>query len=423
MAAEHALTLYTLIRPFFQPMIGAFHGWFATRMVVVMLFRPYRAYHLPGTQIRIPFTPGIFPSRKRALAENIARTVTQTLLTPEDIQARTDQYVTEENLGRVVNILLETLLEGFSQQEKLAMLAAELRKLVPGMLDTSARHLLDNLLQPESSLLDRLVDSIVIDGLMKFRLTGTEARELVDYAFRNFFSPPQISAALQTALTPQRAHSLQQVLLGRTTGPLRFVLNFVNVEGIFVNFKEYLEKEPEKSESLLEEFIFQLQLKEELTSQLMQLDLSELPPEDLDNLRHNLQRGVRNYLSHNQERLQLTLSHFEGVIGDVIYQKILGFTPANLDARIRQLIQQEITRFLTRYLKSDLSKLVQRGLSVIRPDEMIITKIEAYSSADIEALILGIMRRELKNLELLGLLIGLVLGMSALAIEYFLPIR
>lgn len=423
MADGNAFTLYTLIRPFFQPMIGAFHGWFATRMVVVMLFRPYKAYYLPGGKIRIPFTPGIFPSRKRALAENIARTVTQTLLTPEDIQARTDRFITEENLGRAVELIVDTLLDGFSQTDKLAMLAGELRNQVPGMLDSTVQSLMQNLSQRDSKLLDKLVDSVVLDGLKKFRISGNEARALVDYAFRNFFSPAQIRSALQTALTPQRAHNLQQILLGRTTGPLRFVLNFVNVEGIFVNFKEYLEKEPEKSESLIEEFIYQLQLKEELTSQLMTLDLSALPAEDLESLRQNLKNGIRQYLLEHQDRIQGALSHFEGVLGETIYQKVLGFTPQDLDPRIKNLIKTEVTRFLTRYLKSDLSQLVQRGIAVIRPDEMIITKIEAYSSADIEALILGIMRRELKNLELLGLLIGLVLGMSALAIEYFLPIR
>ncbi|MEZ0370740.1 MAG: DUF445 family protein [Candidatus Sericytochromatia bacterium] len=423
MADDTALMLYTFIRPFFQPLIGAFHGWFATRMVVVMLFRPYKAYYLPGTEIKVPFTPGIFPSRKRALAENIARTVTQTLLTPEDIQARTDNIVTEANLSRGVDMILETVLEGFSQTDKLEMLATELKRQVPGMLDSTAQNLIQNLTARDSKLLEKLVDSVVLDGLMRFRLSGNEARELVDYAFRNFFAPVQIRAALQTALTPQRAHNLQQILLGRTTGPLRFILNFVNVEGIFVNFKDYLEKEPEKSESLIEEFIYQLQLKEELTNQMMNLDLSQLPPEDLETLRTNIKTGVRHYLIDQRERIEGALSHFEGVLGDSIYQKVLGFTPEHLDPRLKDMIKTEVTRFLTRYLKSDLSRLVQKGIALIRPDEMIITKIEAYSSADIENLILGIMRRELKNLELLGLLIGLLLGISALGIEFFLPIR
>lgn len=423
MPDDSVLTFYTLIRPFFQPLIGAFHGWFATRMVVVMLFRPYQAYFLPGSKIKIPFTPGIFPSRKRALAENIARTVTQTLLTPQDIQARTDRFVTEENLARAVDVIVETLLEGLTAKDKLEMLAEELKKQVPGMLDTTAHNLIQNLTQLDSPLLDKLVDSIVLDGLTRFRFSGTEARELVDYAFRNFFSSPQVSSALQTALTPQRAHNLQQILLGRTTGPLRFVLNFVNVEGIFVNFKEYLEKEPEKSEALITEFIYQLQLKEELTTQLVNLDLSQLSKEDLDNLRQNIKTGVRHYLIDQRDRIQGMLSHFEEVLGDSIALRVLSFTPEQLDPKLRTMIKTEVTRFLTRYLKNDLSRLVQKALEVIRPDEMIISKIEAYSSNDIENLILGIMRKELKNLELLGLLIGLILGISALGVEYFLPLR
>ncbi len=422
MPDDSVLTLYTLIRPFFQPLIGAFHGWFATRMVVVMLFRPYQAYYLPATQIRIPFTPGIFPSRKRALAENIARTVTQTLLTPEDIQARTDVFVTEENLARAVDVIVETLLEGLTSQDKLQMLADELKKQVPSMLETTAQNLLNNLTEHDSELLEKLVGSVV-DGITHFRLSGNEARDLVDYAFRNFFSGTQIRDALQTALTPQRAHNLQQILLGRTTGPLRFVLNFVNVEGIFVNFKDYLEKEPEKSEELITEFIYQLQLKEELTTQLVNLDLSQLSPEVLESLRQNIHSGVRHYLIDQREKIEGMLTHFEDILGNSISDRILGFTPDQLDPKLRNMIKMEVTRFLTRYLKNDLSRLVQKALAVIRPDEMIISKIEAYSSKDIENLILGIMRRELKNLELLGLLIGLVLGVSALGVEYFLPIR
>ena len=420
---DTGLLLYTFIRPFFQPFIGAFHGWFATRMVVVMLFRPYKAYYIPGSEIKIPFTPGIFPSRKRALAENIARTVTQTLLTPDDLQARTDRFVTEENLERAVGIVLETLIEGFSQQDKLQMLADELRKQVPGLLDTTAQNLITRLSERESPMLAQLIDHVILDGLKRLRLSGTEARNLVDYAYRNFFAPAQIRQALETALTPQRAHNLQQILLSRTTGPLRFVLNFVNVEGIFVNFKEYLEKEPEKSEALIEEFIFQLQLKEELTTQLMNLDLSQLAPDDVEALRQNLKTGIRHYLLDQREKIESMLEHVEAVIGDSLSSRVLAFTPDQIEPELRQLIKREVTRFAVRYLKSDLSRLIQKALAVLKLDEMIIGKIEAYSSIDIEALILGIMRKELKNLELLGLLIGLVLGISALGIEYFLPIR
>ncbi|MGV3524249.1 MAG: DUF445 family protein [Candidatus Sericytochromatia bacterium] len=421
--ATTSLVLYSLIRPLFQPMIGAFHGWFATRMVVVMLFRPYKAYTWPGTKIRIPFTPGIFPSRKRALAENIARTVTQTLLTPADIQARSDQFITEANLEKAVNVVVETLLEGAFQPDKLELIAATLREQLPSLLNSTAQNFLLQLTRPESPLLAKLIHSVIHDGLMRFRLSEPEAQALVHYAFTHFFAPAQVRSALLTALTPQRAQSLQQVLLTRTTGPLRFIFNFVNVESLFVNFKDYLEKEPEKSEDLIGEFMLQLRVQEELTEQLVALDLSRLAPEDIDSLKLNLGRAVRHYLMDGHDKLLGALVHLEGLLGDNLSQRVLALTPDSLSPQLREGLKREVLRFATRYFKQDLGRLIQKGIALLKPDEMIISKVEAYSSADIEQLILGIMRRELKNLELLGLLIGLVLGMSALAIEYFLPIR
>ncbi len=111
------------------------------------------------------------------------------------------------------------------------------------------------------------------------------------------------------------------------------------------------------------------------------------------------------------------------MIGDVIDQKVRTFDPTAMRPELRALITQEVARFLHRYLKADLGNMVHHSLLALKPGEMIIAKVEAYSSQDIENLILGIMKRELANLELLGLLIGVLLGISALGIEYFLPIR
>ncbi|PKL76190.1 MAG: hypothetical protein CVV27_11515, partial [Candidatus Melainabacteria bacterium HGW-Melainabacteria-1] len=144
---------------------------------------------------------------------------------------------------------------------------------------------------------------------------------------------------------------------------------------------------------------------------------------DVEALRQNLKTGIRHYLLDQREKIESMLEHVEAVIGDSLSSRVLAFTPDQIEPELRQLIKREVTRFAVRYLKSDLSRLIQKALAVLKLDEMIIGKIEAYSSIDIEALILGIMRKELKNLELLGLLIGLVLGISALGIEYFLPIR
>ena len=66
------------------PLIGAVIGYFTNYLAVKMLFRPY--YPKRIGKIRIPFTPGIIPKRKHALAQAIGRAVGENLFTGEDIK-------------------------------------------------------------------------------------------------------------------------------------------------------------------------------------------------------------------------------------------------------------------------------------------------------------------------------------------------
>src|SRR5258708_37953630 len=92
--------LQDLTRPIFwaQPVFYSFHGWLATEMALWMLFHPYEPKYIPGTQIQLPFTPGIFPRGHHKLSVSIANTITDILLTREDIQNQAQKLITEENI-------------------------------------------------------------------------------------------------------------------------------------------------------------------------------------------------------------------------------------------------------------------------------------------------------------------------------------
>lgn len=417
------IDLYHIARPFFQPVIGAFHGWFATRMVVVMLFKPHQAYYFPGTNKRIPFTPGIFPSRKRQLAQNIAKTVTETLLTPEDIKLRTDKFVNEQNIFVVVNATVDTMLDGFKYTDNIQKLANSVRNSIPEMINTATNTLLDRLINDQNKQLSRLSDYLINDIFLNIKVSEENATKLVDYVFTSFMSPVNIRISLHDALTPERAINLQLLLRDRTTGALKFILSLVNLEKIFNNFKEYLNNEQEKSEALIQEIIEQLKIKEDLITRISSLDFKQLSFEDIAHLKNSLTDGIRNYLTNHRSSINNSLSHVNENITEVINQQIVKFSPSHLKPETILMIKNEITKFLYNYLKTDLTRLINKGIKALKPKEMIESKIEAYSSQDVEDLILGIMRRELKNLEFLGLLIGLFLGIIALSIEYFLPFR
>lgn len=113
------------------PFIFAIHGWVATWCAVKMLFRPYNAWYIPYLKYQIPFTPGIFPKRQAKLAQAVATTITDTLLTPTDIKARAQELVTEENIFRSVDLFVDSvLLKEFRDTTKLHRLALKLQNLV-----------------------------------------------------------------------------------------------------------------------------------------------------------------------------------------------------------------------------------------------------------------------------------------------------
>lgn len=66
------------------PLVGAAIGYITNWIAVKMLFRPRHPKYI-GKR-RIPFTPGIVPRRKDALAQAIGQAVGERLLTKEDIE-------------------------------------------------------------------------------------------------------------------------------------------------------------------------------------------------------------------------------------------------------------------------------------------------------------------------------------------------
>lgn len=78
------------------PMIGALIGYGTNYIAVKMLFRPRHAVKLG--RFTLPFTPGIIPRRKQALAHAIGAAVGDTLLTGEDLKSALSNSAAQERV-------------------------------------------------------------------------------------------------------------------------------------------------------------------------------------------------------------------------------------------------------------------------------------------------------------------------------------
>lgn len=80
------MTLVELAPFVLPPVLGAVIGYATNSLAVRMLFRPHRAIRILG--LRLPLTPGVIPRQRAQLAQSIARMVSRRLLTDDAITAR-----------------------------------------------------------------------------------------------------------------------------------------------------------------------------------------------------------------------------------------------------------------------------------------------------------------------------------------------
>ena len=91
------------------PIIGAFIGYLTNRIAIRMLFRPLKAWHIFG--LRVPMTPGVIPSKRAELAENIGEMVGEHLLTSTEIGTALSREPFQEHLHSLVDTRVQAVLK------------------------------------------------------------------------------------------------------------------------------------------------------------------------------------------------------------------------------------------------------------------------------------------------------------------------
>ena len=89
-------TFFEWMRFLSGPIIGALIGYLTNWLAVKMLFRPRKALYIG--KWHVPFTPGVIPRRKGALAKALGRMVSEMLVRKEDLK----ESLCSESVSRTV---------------------------------------------------------------------------------------------------------------------------------------------------------------------------------------------------------------------------------------------------------------------------------------------------------------------------------
>ncbi len=97
------------LKIFLPPVLGALIGYITNWLAIKMLFRPLKPVYIFG--IRVPFTPGLIPRRRREIAEAIAKTVEEHILPQEKLMKLFEESNYKQRLHKRVELVINDLID------------------------------------------------------------------------------------------------------------------------------------------------------------------------------------------------------------------------------------------------------------------------------------------------------------------------
>lgn len=85
---------------YFTPIVGAGIGYFTNWLAIKMIFRPYEEKRIFG--VKVPFTPGLIAVERPRITEQIGHTITNHLLTDDDIKNKILEIDFDEYIRKII---------------------------------------------------------------------------------------------------------------------------------------------------------------------------------------------------------------------------------------------------------------------------------------------------------------------------------
>lgn len=402
----------------FPPIFYGFHGWIATKMAIWALFHPYEAWYFPGTQWQIPCTPGIFPKRRAKLAQAVAATITDTLLTTEDIKAQAGTLVTEHNIYLAVDAFIDSVLKEFRDTTKLHRLANDLAELSPAMLEHLVVSIVDGVEKGTDQRVANITEKIFDQVVLNTRISLDQANEIAGRVMETVMTPPRIRTTLIALLSPQNISAVDDSIQAHAGGPYKILAKIIGVKRVLYEWRNYLEKEPEESQKIINDLVKRFGLRDQLAIQIANFDLRSMPLQTIAQIRENMVSFVQTFMVQHRDDILEAVRRVQGEAMGTVRAAIIRFNPASIAPEWVQRAKQDISVFVYAYLERELGELLEKAIPALGMYGLIARKIDLLSSQQLESLINRLCEQELKWLAWLGGFIGGWLGLVQVAVNH-----
>ena len=387
-----------MIELLIPPSIGAIIGYFTNYIAIKMLFRPRKAYYFLGK--RLPFTPGLIPSKRGKLAEAIARVVRENLLTEESVKQR----LNEENVRESIRSLVDRFFEQFMDN-----------------IDLYVEQILERI--GDKTLLEMVEPSDLEDSVNRITLSLIKSLSEQEKTL-NEILPQQLKENL-ISLVRLSVEKVISYIEGNIGDP---VFQLTVKEHIKRNlsklFNRYVKIIPERSIDTLSEklslvavnFLKDVAEDENLKDRIFMLSYSKAE-EFLD-------KPVKFFFSalksEDREKLSMAISQslvrtFESTMGKPISE--VGFFRDKLFhffVNIFKQIGQRNRRYISDLATQKLLEVIEIELPVIMQsldiETLVRDRVNALPMEEVEEIVLKLISEELKYITLVGGVLGFLIG-------------
>lgn len=395
--------IWTLAAP---PIVGGIIGYFTNDIAIKMLFRPYRAYYFAGR--RVPFTPGLIPSNQERLAQRISDAIMGSLLTPEELQNLARKLLQTDRTQAAIHWLLQLVLEqiqGKHQEKTVKIIANILQDLVgqafPRLLKVMARR--EDFLEPQ---LNQIFEQVILE----LRLNDAQAAQVTDWLLEVVIPPDVIRETIVDFLTDRNIRVIDEGFREKTTGTYWVVANLFGVRNALTRLRTYCLDEREESNARIAELLVALGIDDRLKELLQNISLQNLPVATVRQLRKTMRDSVRSYAQDKGVEVLKGLSDSADWehLAALLLNRLRNSEVVN---RSLDPVSREFAIVLERYLEKDLEMIVMQAIPILNIDQVIINRVKATSSKDLEMAIQGIVKSELQAIVNLGGILGVVIGL------------
>lgn len=379
-----------------------------------MLFRPYRAIYLGKRQL--PFTPGLIPRNQERLAGRVAKTITESLLTPDEIQGVARRLLQPERVQAGILWLLQSSLAqiGRDKEQKTARIVANVLR---DLVGESLPRLLKVLSRREDFLaaqIDRIFDRV----LLEFRLSDTQARQLADWFVQVVVPPDTLRQVLVDVLTDRNIQVIDATFREKSSGTYWVVANLFGLRNTLTRLRTFCLDEKETANGRLEELILTLELRNRLRGWLGELSLQNLPAGTVRQLRETTRETVRQYV--RERGADVVRGVGSSVNWDEVSVTLVRRLQSSTTVRASlETVSQELAWVLDRYLERDLGHLVSKALPILAIDDVIVNRVRDTSPEELEIAVQSIVKQELQGIVNLGGLLGFLVGLLQAALIYW----